>query len=347
MGDFGGGSYASGSAAFVEIPSLPGTHDYIVSAAHVFESSPGVLLTNAALHIMSPDNQIIFINPSIATVIHCVAADITILQVEKVPERYRLSLSDMTNIHVGTTLYCMGYTRGVDHQNITICNIKDMSYRNEATPVGSILVDSVSMAGGNSGGPWVDSNGALVAIGSWGYQTPLPNHTHISSTGPVNYGEAGIYVSDFAESFNIFGVSVESLKRLINVWVTQAGGAVPYRYPGKTLGDNLAQHEIVDVLLGGKTWHPKLSGFSTNGAETGLPSGAVITEIETNEGFKEIGVLDSQYKNWDLDMFYSPYTTVNVRYVTPGGQLEGPVTMRFRTSQEDNSFVGFHHKKTY
>ena len=278
-------------------------------------------------------------NPSVDTVIHCVAADLTILRIEKVQGRAKLSLSNMLDVDVGTTLYCMGFTRGVDHQNTTICNIKDMSFVNESTPVGSIFVDTVAMAGGNSGGPWVDSNGKLVAIGSWGYTTPLPNHTHISSTGPVNYGENGINVSDFAESFNIFGVSVESLKRLVNVWIADAGGATPYRYPGKTMGDTLSQHTIADVLVGGKSWHSKLSGFSTNGAESGIASGSIITEIETSEGFKEIGVLDTQYKQWDLDIFYTANPTVTIRYVTPTGIQEGPVNLRFRTNAEDQSFV--------
>ena len=67
------------------------------------------------------------------------------------------------------------------------------------------------MMGGNSGGPWVDTNGELVGIGSWGMNTLLPKHTHDSDG---NFDD-NVFISSFADSFDIFGVSSKSLLKLI------------------------------------------------------------------------------------------------------------------------------------
>ena len=184
------GGWYSGSASFVDLPSLPDTHDYIVSATHVFMENANVA-TSVYIHTMSPDNEIVNINPSTAMVVYSIAADICILRVPKKSGRVKLGVSDMTGARVGTSLYCLGFTAGDDYQNTTICNIKDLSFNNTECPPCSILVDSVTMMGGNSGGPWVDRDGNLVAIASWGY-------TH---------------GSDYSQSFDIFGVSANSLNR--------------------------------------------------------------------------------------------------------------------------------------
>ena len=318
------GDAYSGSASFVDIPSLPDeSWDYIVSATHVFTDGSN-LNTTAYLHTITPDNEILNINVSTSMVVYSVAADICVLRVPKKPGRVKLGISNMSNVRVGTSLYCLGFTAGDDYQNTTICNIKDLSYNNKECPPSSILVDSVTMMGGNSGGPWVDREGNLVAIASWGYSSPS---------------------SSFADSFDIFGVSVLSLNRLLDKYSGQ--GSTPYRYMGKTVdGTNTSIRDVELInIINNFPWHTKLSGvfLDPTGSQhvIALPPGSIITEILTIDGkWEEIGMMNSQYKNWDLDIFYATSSNIQVKYITsanPSGTTAS-LPIRVRNTLEDQEF---------
>ena len=316
------GNAYSGSAFFADLPTLSDEYDYIVSATHVFMEDTTNLTQTVYLHTITPDNEIMTIVPRAAMVVYSISADICVLRIIKKAGRVKLGLSDMSTNKVGTSLYCLGFTAGDDYQNTTICNIKDLSYDNWRCPPSSILVDSVTMAGGNSGGPWVDNTGKLVAIASWGYTDQ----------------------SGKSEEFNIFGVSVLSLNRLLTKYTSQSN--TPYQYLGKTI-DSLAGNSIIlDFQLNyvalGYSWHKTLSGIilSPTGSVhvDGLPPGAIITEMYVDGSWKELGMLNSQYKNWDLDIFYANSANIQVKYITNGSSGTVSIPTRSRTTQEDQEF---------
>ena len=343
------GGYWSGSAEFVDIPELPdqNTYDYIVSATHVFMDGPN-LVANALLHINTPTNQILTINAQSAMVVYSIAADICVLRIPKVVGRYKLKMSDMSNVNVGNSLYCLGFTAGDDYQNMTICNIKDLSYSNWTCPPNSISVDSVTMMGGNSGGPWVNHLGELVAICSWGYVTSLPNHSHDSNGNVVG----DVSINSFPDSFDIFGVGVLSLKKLVEKYNAQS--SQPYKYPGMTIDSLrsdtiLKAHELAYNTLSSYSWHTKmvgahlLTGNFTFGDQhvSSIPQGAIITEFDG----KEIGMMNDQYKNWDLDIFYSNSPSISVTYVINGSTGTANLPIRARTVAEDAEFEKLINKK--
>ena len=331
LGKTSNGAGYSGSAFFADIPELPDTHDYIVSATHVFMEDSSNLTQTIYIHTLTPENEISTIDPLTAMVVYSIAADVCVLRVPKRNGRVKLSLSDMSDTRVGMSLYCLGFTAGDDYQNTTICNIKDLSYDNWRCPPSSILVDSVTMTGGNSGGPWVGRDGNVVAIASWGYT---------ESSGK-------------AEEFNIFGVSVLSLKRLVEKYPGSSN--TPYKYPGKTIDSLVSDSRLLDFQLSyvtlGWSWHTTLGGILLNPTSNihvnGLPPGAIITEMYVDNTWKEIGMLNTQYKNWDMDIFYANSANIQVRYLTNGSSGQVSLPIRDRTEEEDQEFeyLGTRRKK--
>jgi hypothetical protein len=81
---------------------------------------------------------------------------------------------------------------------------------------------------------------------------------------------------------------------------------------------------------------------------TGLPAGAVITEMYVDgTSWKEIGMLNTQYKNWDMDIFYANSTSIQVKYLTSGSNGQVSLPIRDRSEEEDQEFeyLSTTHKK--
>ena len=302
------------------------------------------LSTSIAFHCMTPSNNILYINPKIDTVCYSIAADICILKVPAELGRSKINISNMSETMVGDTLYCAGFTGAVDLQNVTICNIKDLSYSSATTPVNSILVDSVTMMGGNSGGPWINTRGELVGIGSWGYSTRLPNHTH-DIEGNV---EGSVLIDNYSDSFDIFGVSAKSLLKLINKYVEAGFPNTPFNYKGMGIPSNnnneLATLEIQSLRFNVEyeRWHKSVSGCYLTEAVGSIPIYSIVHKIEINGLYKTIGCLNSQYKDYDLDVFYgNPQVGLNVKWLqgSDSNIVTSTLPLRERKDSENDLFI--------
>lgn len=74
---------------------------------------------------------------------------------------------------------------------------------------------------------------------------------------------------------------------------------------------------------------------------TNIPNNAIITEFDG----KEIGMMNNQYKNWDIDIFYSDSNSIPVKYITSTSNGTTNLPIRDRTIDEDAEFEELSKKK--
>ena len=149
--------------------------------------------------------------------------------------------------------------------------------------VTSILVDNNTMASGNSGGPWINTKGELVAVGSWGFD-------------------------DF--DFDILGVSSKSLLMLIDKYI-ENNGTAPWRYMGKVIEARSGKSSLEPLNLrniyASFPWHKTFTGCLLNRSTiNNIAGNSIISEIYSDNQYKIIGQLNTQYRLFELDIVELP-----------------------------------------
>lgn len=334
----------SASAFFISIPSFDPNYDYVGTATHnIYNHEENELYGQAFLHFNSPVNEIYEINLKTDTVIYSIASDLAILRVPKKENRVLLTISDNKNIQSGDTLYCCGYTAGKDFQNITICNIKDVSWKNNTTPINSVLIDNNTMMGGNSGGPWINTDGEVACLSSWGSYYRI-----------INLANGGnVHPEDMA--FPAFGVQTKGFLKMIERF-NKTNQSIPYQFKGKSIFSPIRNREtgqlqdrgtLTDLLFAdiirNYPWHKYISGAALNIDTETIPAWAVISQIKVDGEFKEIGILDHQYKDFAFDIYYCEENEIGCKWFnwTDDVEFETVLPLRERLDEEDYMFIQF------
>ena len=253
-------------------------HDFVFTAAHVIMSEGNQLSTGLVLHLMTPANAIRRdVDANEDVLIYSVRADIAVLKIPKQQGREALPICprDNTAPTVGDLAFVIGWTFGFDEQNFTQVRIKDIGFENNLNaPIDSLLCDNVTMAGGNSGGPWLDVHGRVIAISSWGY------------TG----------ATDFSNSFDLFGVSWRSIDQLCGIAALSEGTV--QQFAGMRLAGEYNMMVPVDPYMAATrfTFLDELKGYALGVVDTDTGDITYDTTkvlIDVN-GSGELGPLNSQ-----------------------------------------------------
>lgn len=205
------GYYASGSGFAVGEKDKP--VEYIVTNAHVVtDSYSGAASNYITVFFNQKANkfmiaEIYYIN---------MTKDICVLKLpEPTTERQALPLGRADNVKAGDTVYALGYpdygTTGQDYNKYDASDIIvtrgiiskaariNMSLDNSTTDTNTFMTDA-AISSGNSGGPMVDENGAVIGI-----NTRVTNK-YASET--ANSGIA-VSVSEFIPALNAAGASYQ------------------------------------------------------------------------------------------------------------------------------------------
>lgn len=327
-----------GSAFFVDLPASEFpmldtvTYDYILTAAHVITDDNSGTLQTISLQVNTPENELIRNIPSYSsTVIYSTKADIALLRVEAKPGRVKLPLCPLTGPDtpkISDEVFIAGWTLGFDMQNFTATRIKeigfDITYNTvngyESSPIDSMLCDSNTMAGGNSGGPWIDRFGQVVGITSWGY-----------SKGET-FSETQL---EYSQSFDMFAVSWRSVHALLSK--INGSQTFPIRFVGKKLADyKLAMPTSVAEAVGTFTFLGDLRGYTLYDND----SAKVINRVLTHVDGQVLGQLNGQQR-LALAVYYSDADTLDCTFTNSGGETPGSLALSVRdvNSGEENTFA--------
>ncbi len=320
-----------GSASFVdlsEFSNFSSEYDYILTAAHMIYDENYNIVENMYFHTISPTNTILNVNLSTDLVIYSIAADIAILRTAHVDGRHKLRLAN--SVKTSETLCCMGWTDAYDMQSAVFTNVKNASWSEGIpdysvklrTPVDCILVDNVTMMGGNSGGPWINSNNEIVAICSWGLSPDV-----ISDV-------------DTSLAYHIFGVSYRSIKALLGKF----DGSMSFNYIGKTIGCNLCGNDLYNVLY---SYPQNINDLGCFGYDMyNLPQELLDLGINEDAILIEInGVPMGQLEGFDtpsLHIFYNDSINCKIMLNAASGDTtitDITINLCDRTQEEQDMFV--------
>jgi S1-C subfamily serine protease len=303
-----------GSAFLGKIPEfeqLFPNNDFIITAAHVILTNLNNLAND--LTILLPNKRIINIDGTQNTIIYSINADIAILKIEKT-NCDSLIIDDLQNVEIGDLIGIFGWTRGFDEQNCTVCHIKDIGFESTNdvlfTPVDSILCDAVTLASGNSGGPWINIEGKCIGLTSYGYTKRL-TVTSAQLQNSINNGtDLNIDTSrlDFSQSFDTLAVSSRSILRLISKYNIQG---TPFHYMGNTLSIyHITPLTLILATTPLYNFMTSLVGYVLLTKNNFSYDNRVITEING----KQVGTLNGLSRA-GLEIFYAD-SQVDVKYIT-------------------------------
>ena len=272
-----------------------------MTAAHVLFDPDGT--PASTVQLMMHDGEIVTLQ-ALNLAVYSFKADIAVIDVSGVVTAPAFLPIASKPPYIGEQVAAIGGTQGDDMQNVTFTRVKAVGFELYGyEPIDSMLCDSVTMAGGNSGGPWVNRDGECVGLSSWGYN-----------------------FSDYGNSFDLFAVGARS----INALLAHTG-----HFPGKRLAGGLYATPLgikaaVDVGM------TQVRGYrlydSSNTAQD-----TIVLDVS---GYGSVGKLNSQL---DLNrlIFYWPSDTmwVTKRSADTGEETSFELQLEPRTGDSDAIFA--------
>jgi S1-C subfamily serine protease len=311
-----------GSGFFIQINDStsynPSSYGYILTAAHVIVNPSNNQVSNDIwIHLTYPTLQTIKINGSSNVVMGVdKLADIALLRItgSNYQSLHLATKDSRAELHIGQNINIIGYPLGNDAQSITTGVVRDNKYQIEDT-METVMTDA-SIFGGNSGGPLITDDRAVVGILSWG----------ITGTDSLNGGVASYLFKPIIKYFcDNYSSSILSYpKGYLGITYSYVSFLLPMSYP--TL-------KIEGILVTGldNTITNKFNAYD------------IITEVEGNR----IGMFNNQYPFATEIHLRQPGTSIQVKYRpfiggSFGSEISKTVTLETFNPAKDMLFNNIH-----